>query len=279
MNIRFHPPTFKTVVLFLSLWGALSSSSAFALDAVRLRGSETFLPLVQRVAEDYMASHPNAAVIVNGGGSTRGYKSLLDGTADAAFVSGPMSEEVKGQFERHGVRVRVTVVGLKPLVAVVNASNPIKDLTSLELGAIFSGRIKTWPTSGKTPPISIQVLVGSPTGGLTETWKGYILADGATFPATAQVMTLKRRIAAVLASPSAITYLALGEVPQNLRILTVGGVAPTPENVSSGAYPLASALKLVALEKAAPVVDDFVNHFFISNPLWDTDGLQVGKRR
>lgn len=85
----------------LFLCAALSAASAWALSSdtphrtVHIRGSVTFGHIVQSLAEQYMRKNPSSAVVVSGGGTSRGYLTLLDGTTDLAMVSGAPSRRPK----------------------------------------------------------------------------------------------------------------------------------------------------------------------------------------
>ena len=56
-------------------------------DAQRIKGSDTLLPLTQELAEEYLAGHPDAEVIVTGGGSGVGIAALPENTTDIAMAS------------------------------------------------------------------------------------------------------------------------------------------------------------------------------------------------
>ena len=79
---------------------------------VHLRGSQNLVPMVQEVAERYMSKHTNARIVVSGGGTYRGYKSLLDGTADIAMASSPPSEEALNLRTQDSPKFVITTIGV-----------------------------------------------------------------------------------------------------------------------------------------------------------------------
>jgi phosphate transport system substrate-binding protein len=248
------------------------SGAGQAADAVRVRGSTTFLPFVRSVGEDYMVRNPTAAIVVSGGGSARGYKALLDDTADVAMVSGPLPDALRREFERRQLRLAITTVGYKPLVAVVHPSNPLNDISLRELGAMFSGRIASWP-QGNMRGAAIRVLVGPPQGGLTEIWKSVVLGDEETFTAKAPVLAAAERSQAVASTPAALTYLALNESRSGIKYLSIDGVPPTAPHVIKGDYPLRTPLLLVTREHPNAATQAFIRHFAVRDRAWRTDGL------
>ena len=52
--------------------------------AQRIKGSDTLLPLTQELAEQYLEEHPDAEIIVTGGGSGVGIAALPENTTCAA---------------------------------------------------------------------------------------------------------------------------------------------------------------------------------------------------
>jgi phosphate transport system substrate-binding protein len=53
---------------------------------VRLAGSTAFLPFAEQLAEDYMITHPDVSVDVQGGGSATGVMAALAGIVDIGMV-------------------------------------------------------------------------------------------------------------------------------------------------------------------------------------------------
>jgi len=58
-----------------------------SLNAQRVKGSETVLPITQKAAENFIKSHSRSDITVTGGGSGVGIASLLNGTTDIAQTS------------------------------------------------------------------------------------------------------------------------------------------------------------------------------------------------
>ena len=257
--------------LLLTPW--LACAGAQAAGAIRVVGSTTFLGFVQHVAEDYMAQTTDATVVVNAGGSSRGYKAVLDGTADVAIVSGKLPDELHREFARRNIVLSQKTVGYRALVAAVHPSNPIRNLSHAELSAVFSGQISSWKTLGVPQGKAIQLLIGPPGGGLTDIWKSEALIDGATFSAKAQVRSAAQRAAMVAKNPDAITYLAMNEDTPGLAYLSINGVPPTARQVANGAYPLRSQLTLVSRVGSGKAVEAFLRHFEKPQPYWVLDGL------
>ena len=72
----------KTILSFLALTVATTG-----MQAQRIKGSDTVLPIAQQTAERFMALNPTARVTVTGGGTGVGISALLDETTDIAMAS------------------------------------------------------------------------------------------------------------------------------------------------------------------------------------------------
>ena len=71
----------------LLLLAGLSLPGVARAADISINGSTTVLPIMQKVAEQYMAEHPDAKLALSGGGSGNGIKALIDGLADVAMSS------------------------------------------------------------------------------------------------------------------------------------------------------------------------------------------------
>lgn len=228
--------------------------------SVHVRGSTTMLPMAQYMAEAYMAEQPGVTVAVSDGGTNRGYKSILDGTADVALVSGPLPAELKREMDRRGVRLTSITAAHNAIVPVVHPANPLASLSPEQLKHIFTGRIDDWKSVGwKSAPI--KVFVGPPSGGITESWKEAVIGNDGTYTPQGIVLGTAERIRRVAADPLAISFVAFGGINQSVKALQVNHVAASAETVLDGRYLLHSPLMLVTNDKSAAVTRDFVRYF------------------
>lgn len=257
---RLNMPNIKhgeQVLLSFGLFFCSIATQATELSgSLHLRGSTTLLPLAQRVAEAYMEKHPKIIVNVSGGGTQRGYKSLLDGTADLALTSSDPSEEIQQALARRQQKISVVNIAYSALIVAVHPHNSINSITLPQLQEVFSGRLNNWKNlGGEDAPI--HVLIGPPSGGITEVWKSKVLGDNNTYTPLAAVMPAQERSLNLTRDSNAITYLPLNESGGELKSLAVNRVLPNKTNIHSGKYPLRSALSLVSIAPATPLAQDF----------------------
>jgi len=96
---------------------------------LRCAGSTTLQQAAARWAEGLAAVHPDVAVTIESGGSDGGWKALVDGAADVALLSRPVSDAERQAFAAAGTRRLVVVpVAFERLVWIVSASNTVADL-------------------------------------------------------------------------------------------------------------------------------------------------------
>ncbi|GAK36702.1 phosphate ABC transporter, periplasmic phosphate-binding protein PstS [Bacteroides graminisolvens DSM 19988 = JCM 15093] len=69
----------------------IGACNAINVNAQKIKGSDTVLPLSQQAAENFMNKNPQARVTVTGGGSGVGISALLDNTTDIAMLREPLS--------------------------------------------------------------------------------------------------------------------------------------------------------------------------------------------
>jgi phosphate transport system substrate-binding protein len=111
-------------------------------------GSDTLVNLALAWAETYQAEHPEVAVSVTGGGSGTGLAALINGTADIANASRPISDEERSNAQANGIEPVEFVVARDAIAIVVNPENPVDHLTLPQLSAMYTGQVTRWQAVG-----------------------------------------------------------------------------------------------------------------------------------
>jgi phosphate transport system substrate-binding protein len=232
-------------VLVLLVVG-LVGSFAFAQDQkIVITGSTTVEPLATAFAEYYMAKNKGLNLVVNGGGSSIGAKSLVDGTCDIANMSRDMKfDEFKTAVEK-GIMPVPHVVAMDGLAIVVNKGNPVSQLTLAQVRDIFAGEITNWKEVGG--PDQKIVKVGRDTSsGTYETIVTKVMeVDKENKKKTAldvEVVGSNGAVRqAVMSTPNAIGYVGLAFL-EGLKDIPVDGIKAEKATVVTGAYPIARPL-------------------------------------
>lgn len=256
----------RIVLVGLLVWGTgqALAQAQIPVASVHLRGSPILLPMAQSLAESYMREHPEATIVVSGGGTYRGYKAVLDGTADVAMVASQPQDEVRQLMGPNSPALTKTSVGYTAVVPVVHAKNPVHTLSLAQLRDVFSGHITDWKSlGGRAGPI--HVFVGFPSEGITETWREYVMGNDFHFTPKGRVSDIPTRLRAIGTDPGGITFVSHGNLQTGLRALAVNGVTATTETVQDSSYPLGFPLTLVTREQSSAATQAFVKYFSAPN--------------
>ena len=135
----------KTRKLLLLL--ALAAATT-GMQAQRIKGSDTVLPIAQQTAERFMTLNPSARVTVTGGGTGVGISALLDQTTDIAMASRAIKFSEKMKAKAAGEDLAEVPIAYDALAVVVHPSNPVTQLTRQQLEDIFRGKITNWQQVG-----------------------------------------------------------------------------------------------------------------------------------
>ena len=123
---------------------AIAVSMAFTpmINAQKIKGSDTVLPLSQKEAEAY--GKKGGKVTVTGGGSGVGRAALIDGTTEIAQASRKMKFGERQKLQSAGKQAKEVVIAYDALAVVVNPNNKVSQLTRQQLEDIFTGKITNW---------------------------------------------------------------------------------------------------------------------------------------
>ena len=254
---------------------------------VEIRGAPAMSAVARAVAELYMSDHPDVTVTVSGGGTYRGFKSVIVGTADMAMGTEDLTDELtKLASDRH-VELEEHAVFSDAVVPVVAPESPVGSLSMRQLRDIFSGRVRRWEELGVgLRPTSEGALAGPPVGkmpfrrpgadaggdqepdidvvtfvgnaGPYETFKKEVLGDD--FVMTPRAREIEYAALEGALGPRSIGYVGMHQVGR-LKALRVDGVAATPETVRSGKYSIARRLSIFVRKPASRPTSDVLDYF------------------
>ncbi len=228
--------------------------------SVHVRGSTIFLPAMQVLAERYMAEHPGSRIVVLGGGTWWGVKTILDGSAEIGMVSGEtVPDELAEVAEDENLSLHRAPLARFGVVPIVHPSNPVATLTVAQLHDIYAGHIANWKeVGGPDKPIHV-VASEDAMAGIFQVWASRIMAGTVVTP-VAKTVAATQIDAAVAADPLAIGYNALGRMVPSVKPLKVGGVAAGEDSIADGRYMVVGDLALAYLEPLAPAAKAFLDY-------------------
>ncbi|MBR4188465.1 MAG: substrate-binding domain-containing protein [Kiritimatiellae bacterium] len=179
---------------------------------------------------------------------------------DAVFGLAP-SPEQEGKAAERGVAFVRTAVARDAFVFFVNAANPATNLTSGQIRDIYSGRATAWRDLGidfGAPLVAYQRNRNSGSQTMLERIMGDVPPAAAPKERRSDGMGgIFSAVADYRNQPGAIGFsfryyatelVAAGET----RLLSIDGVAPTPDNIRSGRYPFIADAYLVTAGERSP---------------------------
>ncbi len=226
----------------VALITAMSVGGATAKDAQKIvvDGSTTVGPIAKAFAEYYMGKHPDVNITVSESGSGNGAKSLINATCDVATMSRPMKDTEISAAKDAGVLPIEHVVAMDGIVVIVHPSNPIANLTIVQIRDIYTGKVKSWKELGG-PDGPIVAISRDSNSGTYETFETLVmnkekLAENVEYVGSNGAIRQR-----VMSTEGAIGYVGLA-FTEGVKPLTANGVEATPETVTDKTYPIARPL-------------------------------------
>ncbi len=194
--------------------------------------------------ERLIGSTPNPTVTI------QSENVMMDNThpVDVILATEPSDDELKMAADA-GVTLKKVPFCYDAFVFLVNAKNPVNDLSLEEIRGIYTGAVRNWsavggadagiipfqrePNSGSQTAMENLVMKGVPLSGAVDNY----VSDG--------MSDLVRQIGNYDNGGNSIGYSYLYYIENlyksgELKVLSVNGIAPADENLRSGAYPFAT---------------------------------------
>ncbi|OLC21666.1 MAG: hypothetical protein AUH33_01320 [Chloroflexi bacterium 13_1_40CM_68_21] len=207
------------------------------------------LPAVQALAARFKQLHPGVSWIVTETGSDAAIKLAASNEVDVGFISRPLADAERAQ-------VTAVPIGFSGTAVVVNADNPVNNLTKEQLRKIYSGEITNWAEVGGTDQ-PVRAFIREPNAATRTTFEAYVFGGKATYGKTVtELFEVEPTLGAIASFRSAIGIASIGSRTANdtrLRMISIDGVAPTQENIANGSYKIFRPLFLVYTRDASRI--------------------------
>jgi len=215
-----------------------SSTTAFTCQPGTLTasGSTALQPLAQKAAQEYQVKCPGSTVTVSGGGSSTGLSNVASGVSDIGDSDVPASAAPgidASTLKDHQVAIVVFAV-------VVNPKTNVSNLTTKQVQDIFSGTVTNWKDVGGGD-LPVTLIERKPGSGTRRSFDKDVMkgvAESAT-PASTQDSS-QLVLSSVQGADGGVSYLSAASATSAVVKVSLGGVAPTGDNVKSGTYPFYS---------------------------------------
>ncbi len=231
--------------LVLTACGGVGRSAAPTADPLAGRYTATggggAIAAVQALAKRFAELHPGVVWQIDETGSDAGVNLATSGGVDFGFTSRPLTtDEAKALASVN--------IGLAGTGVIVNAANPVKGLTREQVKQIFAGAITNWnQVAGED--LDVKVFVREANAATRSSFESFFFSGKATYAKDAtEVYEIDQTLKAVgsfRASIGMATANSKTASDTTVKLLTIDGVAPTPENLVNGSYKVGRPLLIV----------------------------------
>lgn len=237
--------------------GDADTTAAAEQVRLTLTGSSTIAPLMSEIGRRFEAEHPGIRVDVQTGGSSRGIADARGGLADIGMVSRDLKSD---EQDLHAFPIARDGIGL-----IVHESNPVAKLSREQVIDIYTGNLGNWQEVGGKDSEIVVVHKASGRSTLELFLAHFGLRDPQVVPDVI-IGDNEQGVKTVAGNPHAIGYVSIGtaEFDQQqgvpIRLLPIGGIAPTTANVANGTFPLSRNLNLVTREQPTGAARQLIDY-------------------
>lgn len=225
------------------------------IQKLTLTGSSTVAPLAAELGKRFEKSHPNVQIDVQAGGSARGIADARSGLANIGMAS----RELKADEQD----LTAHTIGLDGISIILQASNPISELSDTQIIDIYTGKIRNWAEVGGADQ---QIVVINKAEGRStlELFLGYFHLEAPQVRADIVIGDNEQGIQTVAGNAAAIGYVSIGSAEYAathgtaIKLLPLHGVAASSQTVLNGSFPLKRPLNLVTKGAVSGLAEQFI---------------------
>ena len=271
------------MILLSALLGSCGKRDHGAV--LTLAGSTSVQPFAEKLADEYMAQHPEVLINVQGGGSTAGIQTVKEGVANIGMCSRNLKEGEKGDLNPP------IVIARDGLAVIVHPDNPVADLTLAQIRGLFSGQIRDWREVGvKGIPgakdLKVRVITREDGSGTRGAFQELVMGE-TEISDDALVQDSNGAVREVVAGDRNIVgYISLGLVDpagrifrDPVRAVMIEGAKATEENIKEGKYKFSRPFLFLTKGPTTGAAADFIQFVLSSKgqAMLAQEGLVTGK--
>jgi phosphate transport system substrate-binding protein len=222
-----------------------------ALGTLVFAGCDSNIPITRLLARVFMEHHPEVRIQLTTVGSTNGIALAAVGAVQIGLVSRPLREAEEG--------LGLTFLPYAKTAVIIGADpdTPETTLTAAELLSFYRGTKLSWK-SGREITFLTREEGDSSVASLKQALPGFAeaYAAGSNTSHWTILYSEPRMHEALLTLPFALGLSDLGTTTLErlpIKVLSIDGIAPTPENIANGRYPFVKTLGFVWREDTLPV--------------------------
>ena len=210
-------------------------------------GSTATIPLIEALYSVALGvSREEAAEMFETSGTDNAYINLVYERGPKLLLVYAPSQDSLAEAEYNNVELEMAPIGRDGLVFLVNAANHVDNLSAEQVVDIYSGNITNWKDLGGVAG-EIKAFQRPQRSGSQTMMDALVMKGIAMMPAEPQYVIsemggLVDAVATFDNADSAIGYnvfyyVTRMKLDENVKLLSIDGVAPSVESISSGAYP------------------------------------------
>ena len=220
--------------------------------AITVAGNGPELRMVERLTSAFEKKYFGAVAEIRWDPSFQPSHMVKTGEADVAVV---------GQTDPE---LLVTPIAWDGIAVLVDFTNPVREITSLQLAAMFSGAVTRWSDVGGLDT-RIELINGSSRQPLRDTFETVLEIVGKSPPTAYVSRSDQRAISRVAGNGSAVTYVSLAVALDavtygvGVALLSVDHVEPAKQTVRDGRYRLRRPVLLLRKDDGNSTAASFVD--------------------
>ncbi len=202
-----------------------------------LKGSDTLgVKLVPKLSEAFKAQNAGVSFEIVAEGSSVGINAIIDGVADIGMSSRRAKPSEMSGASSKGVTLKPTIVCYDAIGIIVNAANPVNNLTKKEVEEIFTGGIADWSGAGGGTG-AITVYTRTNTSGTFSDFKDLAMKKR-DYVGSSQKLEHNELISkAVSENKNGIGYVGVGYAKAaGIKLLTIDSIEANQANVLNKSY-------------------------------------------
>jgi len=220
---------------------------------IQVIGSTSVEPLITALADQFSSQNSNIQVQIQAPGSSGGIKAANEGSADI----GMSSRELKGEEEGYGLTTYT--MALDGIAVVVNKENPVTDLTSQQIGQIFTGTITNWKEVGGSDE-EILLVVREAGSGTRDAFEELLKLEEVAEDRAIIADSTNAVSQNIAGKKDAIGYVSLGSLNTNaVNAVAVDGVVCSAENIVNKSYKISRPFLLLTKGTVSAPVQSFLD--------------------
>lgn len=244
---------FSLCLSVTTLLFATPSAQAAATGTLVITGNGPELPMIEALVHAFEKAQSRVYVDVVWDAAAKPTEQVRSGGAELAVVGAT-------EPDLHATQIAWDGIGI-----IVHLSNLAKDLTSQQIGEIFSGKYKSWSEIGG-PDTTIQVIDRPPQEHVRHALEAQLQIEGKIAPSALVVgkdEKVIKTVVGMLPPKSAVAFLSLEQALQAvhsgvaIRLLSLDKVEPEEPTVKDGRYKLRRPVLLLSAQPQSDAVTAF----------------------